>query len=194
MQDTLDRLYQQLDTLDGLIASAAARCPELSGWSVGQHIEHSLIALSKMSLALKKEHPGTGERPSNALERTRRLEDMGVFTGYHANVNPAFLGVRLLAMIAVRLSKHDPNAVHRFTEHVLSLPEVRDVYHVAGEDDFLVHVAVKDSTHLRTVVLEGITAQPEVEHVQTNLIFGHSRDSILESAWDPEPFWKENAQ
>jgi len=135
-----------------------------------------------------------GVAPSTALERTRRLEDMGVFTGYHANVNPAFLGVRLLAMIAVRLSKHDPNAVHRFTEHVLSLPEVRDVYHVAGEDDFLVHVAVKDSTHLRTVVLEGITAQPEVEHVQTNLIFGHSRDSILESAWDPEPFWKGNAQ
>jgi len=66
MQDTLDRLYQQLDTLDGLIASAAARCPELSGWSVGQHIEHSLIALSGMSLALKKEHPGTGERPANA--------------------------------------------------------------------------------------------------------------------------------
>ena len=129
-----------------------------------------------------------GVAPSTALERTRRLEDLGVFSGYHANVNPAFLGIRLLAMIAVRLSKHDPNAVHRFTKHVIALPEVRDVYHVAGENDFLVHVAVRDSTHLRTVVLEGITAQPEVEHVETNLIFGHQRDPMLRSMWDESPF------
>jgi DNA-binding Lrp family transcriptional regulator len=129
-----------------------------------------------------------GVAPSTALERTRRLEELGVFTGYHANVDPAFLGIRLLAMIAVRLSKHDPNAVHRFTNHVISLPEVRDVYHVAGENDFLIHVAVRDSTHLRTVVLEGITAQEEVEHVETNLIFGHMRDPILESAWDNTDF------
>jgi len=36
------------------------------------------------------------------------------------------------------------------------------------------------NTHLRSVVLEGITAQTEVEHVETNLIFGHMRDPILE--------------
>ena len=129
-----------------------------------------------------------GVAPSTALERTRRLEELGVFTGYHASVNPSFLGIRLLAMIAVRLSKHDPNAVHRFQAHVMALPEVRDVYHVAGENDFLVHVAVRDSEHLRTVVLEGITAQEEVEHVETNLIFGHSRDPILQSAWEKRPF------
>ncbi|HAY36355.1 MAG: Lrp/AsnC family transcriptional regulator [Bacteroidetes Order II. Incertae sedis bacterium] len=129
-----------------------------------------------------------GVAPSTALERTRRLEELGVFTGYHASVNPSFLGIRLLAMIAVRLSKHDPNAVHRFQSHVMALPEVRDVYHVAGENDFLVHVAVRDSEHLRAVVLEGITAQEEVEHVETNLIFGHGRDPILQSAWEKRPF------
>lgn len=129
-----------------------------------------------------------GVAPSTALERTRRLEELGVFTGFHASVNPSFMGVRLLAMIAVRLSKHDPGAVNRFTLHVLSLPEVRDVYHVAGENDFLIHVAVRDSEHLRTVVLEGITAQSEVEHVETNLIFGHIRDPILESAWEGSEF------
>ena len=125
-----------------------------------------------------------GIAPSTALERTRRLEEIGVFKGYHACVEPKHLGVRLLAMIAVRLSKHDPQAVFRFTAHVLALPEVRDVYHVAGENDFLIHVAVRDSAHLRTVVLEGITAQVEVEHVETNLIFDHHRDHVVEVCWD----------
>jgi len=125
-----------------------------------------------------------GIAPSTALERTRRLEEIGVFKGYHADVEPKHLGVRLLAMISVRLSKHDPHAVFRFTAHVLALSEVRDVYHVAGENDFLIHVAVRDSEHLRTVVLEGITAQVEVEHVETNLIFDHHRDHVLETCWE----------
>ena len=129
-----------------------------------------------------------GVAPSTSLERTRRLEELGVFTGYHASVTPSFLGVRLLAMIAVRLSKHDPNAVHRFTAHVIALPEVRDVFHVAGENDFLVHVAVRDSAHLRSVVLDGITSQVEVEHVETNLIFGHNRNHVLNSAWEKDRF------
>ncbi|MDE2996506.1 MAG: Lrp/AsnC family transcriptional regulator [Bacteroidota bacterium] len=125
-----------------------------------------------------------GIAPSTALERTRRLEEIGVFRGFHADVEPKHLGVRLLAMISVRLSKHDPHAVFRFTNHVLSLREVRDIYHVAGENDFLIHVVVRDSEHLRRVVLEGITAQVEVEHVETNLIFDHHRDHVLESSWD----------
>lgn len=127
-----------------------------------------------------------GIAPSTALERTRRLEEIGVFRGFHATVEPKHLGVRLLAMISVRLSKHDPHAVFRFTNHVMGLKEVRDVYHVAGENDFLIHVAVRDSEHLRRVVLEGITAQEEVEHVETNLIFDHRRDHILESCWEIE--------
>lgn len=127
-----------------------------------------------------------GIAPSTALERTRRLEEIGVFKGFHADVEPKHLGVRLLTMISVRLSKHDPHAVFRFTNHVLGLKEVRDVYHVAGEDDFLIHVAVKDSEHLRNVVLGGITAQVEVEHVETNLIFDHHRDHVLESCWETE--------
>ena len=65
MQNKLNQLEEQLKSFESLVASAHVRRPELSGWSVGQHIEHSLIALSGMGLALRKEHPGLGERPAN---------------------------------------------------------------------------------------------------------------------------------
>lgn len=65
MQKVLDQLFDQLNELEALISSSHIHRPELSGWSVGQHIEHSLIALSGMGLALRKEHPGDGDRPPN---------------------------------------------------------------------------------------------------------------------------------
>jgi len=51
--------------MDELCESAVLCRPEISKWSVGQHIEHCLIAISGMALALKKQHPGSGSRGPN---------------------------------------------------------------------------------------------------------------------------------
>lgn len=122
--------------------------------------------------------------PSTCLERVRRLQEKGVFRGFHADIEPAALGVRLLAMISVRLSKHDTTLLNRFREHVLSLSEVREVYHIAGANDFLVHVAVRDSEHLRTLLMESFTGRPEVEHLETALIFQYHRNPVLSCCFD----------
>ncbi|NQV72541.1 hypothetical protein HQ496_05420 [bacterium] len=65
MQLFIDRLNQQLTELDGFTNMTLIRQETISKWSVGQHIEHSLIAISGMILALRKEHPGTGSRAPN---------------------------------------------------------------------------------------------------------------------------------
>ncbi|MEA1903156.1 MAG: Lrp/AsnC ligand binding domain-containing protein, partial [Actinomycetota bacterium] len=48
-------------------------------------------------------------------------------------------------------------------------------YHMAGNNDFLVHVAVRDSDHLRDIAMGAFTAQPEVAHIETSIIFEHTR-------------------
>lgn len=127
-----------------------------------------------------------GVSPSTALERTRRLEEIGVIRGYHGDVDPGHMGVNLLALIAIRLTKHKPGGVRDFLAHADCLKEVREVYHVAGADDFLLHVAVRDSEHLRRFVLESVTARAEVDHVETNLIFSHRRRYALTSLWEED--------
>ena len=47
------------------------------------------------------------------------------------------------------------------------------LYHVGGAQDLLVHVAARDTEHLREVVMDAIAAGPEVRHVETNLVFEH---------------------
>jgi DNA-binding Lrp family transcriptional regulator len=115
-----------------------------------------------------------GVAPSTCLERVRRLARLGVLRGYHAEVDPAAVGVGLEALIAVRLRQHSRDLVDSFQDYVVELPEVRSVFHVTGGDDFLVHVAVRDSDHLRDLALDSFTNRPEVDHIHTRLIFKYA--------------------
>lgn len=117
----------------------------------------------------------TGIAPSTCLARVRRLEREGVISGYHAELNPSAVGVRIQAMIAVRMVRHVRADVETFHAYAMDLKETVAIYHVAGADDFLVHVAVRDTEHLRQMVLYAFTERPEVAHIETRLIFEQAR-------------------
>ena len=114
-----------------------------------------------------------GIAPSTCHARVRALRESGVLRGFHAQVDPEAVGRGLQAMIAVRVQ---PSARARLAEvahRLAQRPEVRDVYLLAGADDVLVHVAVRDSRQLRSFVLEHLSTRPEVAHTQTSLVFEH---------------------
>jgi len=120
-----------------------------------------------------------GLAPSSCLERVRRLRLARVLTGYHADVDPDAIGIGLQAMVAVRLTRHARSEVESFQRHLESLLEVVTMFHVAGTNDYLVHVAVRDAAHLRELALSAFTERPEVDHIETQLIFVHSRNHEL---------------
>ncbi|GAA1868817.1 Lrp/AsnC family transcriptional regulator [Myceligenerans crystallogenes] len=111
-----------------------------------------------------------GVAPSTCLARTQRLQDAGVIRGYHADVDPAAVGRGLRAVVAIRLSAHSRPILGPFVEWARGLPQTREVHHVTGPDDFLVHVACHDTDELQRLVLE-FTARREVGRVQTDLVF-----------------------
>jgi DNA-binding Lrp family transcriptional regulator len=120
-----------------------------------------------------------GVAPSTALERTRRLEAEGTLCGYHAELDPHRIGVGVQALVTVTLRQHARPLVEAFQTHALSLPEVVQVFHTTGAGDFMVHVAVRDTDHLRTLALEAFTERPEVARIETQLIFAHHHSDGL---------------
>ncbi len=120
-----------------------------------------------------------GLAPSTCLERVRRLRSSGVLRGFHAAIDPHALGVELHALISVRIRRHSRELIEQFRRHAYSLPEVLTVYHVAGANDFLMHVAVRDAEHLRDLALDSFTARSEVEHMETALVFGYDQKHEL---------------
>lgn len=111
--------------------------------------------------------------PSSCLMRMRRLEETNVLKGYHARVDPAAIGVGLQALVSIQLKQHAKPLVESFQSHAMSLPEVVQVFHLTGSSDFLVHVAVRDSEHLRELALTAFTARPEVARIETSLVYAH---------------------
>lgn len=115
-----------------------------------------------------------GIAPSTCLGRVRSLRARGVIRGYHADIDPASTGHPLQAMISVRLQSDARNRLAEFVSRVGALPEVRDVYFLAGVDDYLLHVAVADTAALRDFVVT-LNGQADVAGTQTSLIFDHIR-------------------
>ena len=120
-----------------------------------------------------------GLAPSSCLVRVRGLQREGVLLGYHADVNTKSLGVGLQAMVSIRLQRHSQSDVESFRAHVMVLPEVRELYHLAGANDFLVQVWVRDPQHLRELIMSSFTAREEVAHIETGLIFEHTQNLEL---------------
>src|ERR1700723_1570554 len=118
-----------------------------------------------------------GIAPSTCLGRVRSLRERGVIRGYHADVDPAALGRPLQAMIAVRLQGHARGHIRSFVAGVAGLPEVLNVFFLAGKDDFLLHVAAASTGSLRDFV-ERLSANADVSYTEAALIFEHIRADV----------------
>ena len=149
-------------------------------------IDYEIVRLLRNNARLSNKQLAekVGLAPSSCLVRTRQLQQSGVLTGFKAEVNPAALGVGLQAMISVRLKRHFKPDIEAFRQHALELPEVVRFYHVAGPIDFLIHVWVRDSEHLRDLAMTAITAREEVSHIETELIFEHVSCAALPAFLD----------
>ncbi|GAA4977827.1 Lrp/AsnC family transcriptional regulator [Pseudonocardia tropica] len=115
-----------------------------------------------------------GIAPSTCLGRVRVLRERGVIRGYHADVDPSATGHPLQAMISVRLQADARGRLAEFVARVSRRPEVRDVYFLAGDDDYMIRVATADSVALRDLV-GTMNSWAEVAGTRTSLIFEHHR-------------------
>jgi DNA-binding Lrp family transcriptional regulator len=118
-----------------------------------------------------------GIAPSTCLGRVRSLRERGVIRGYHADIDPAALGRPIQAMIAVRLQSHARGHISEFAAGVAKLPEVLNVFFLAGAVDFYVHIAATSTENLRDFVVVNLSGDPDVALTETNLIFEHVRSS-----------------
>lgn len=120
-----------------------------------------------------------GLAPSSCLERIKKLQTEQVIKGAQLNVDFQALGGNIQVMISIRLSDHSRPTIDTFQEQLTMLPEVISLYHMGGENDFLLHASLADTEHLRDFVFNAITARKEVNHVETALIYDHVKGTEL---------------
>lgn len=82
-------------------------------------------------------------------ERMARLEEAGVITGYHAEVDPRALGFVLGAILRIRPA---PRQIATVAELARDTPQVVECHRITGEDCLLMRLHVRSVEELEEVI------------------------------------------
>jgi len=139
--------------------------------SVDRVLLRTLAGNARVSGAALAAAAGVAE--STVSLRLKRLAASGYLRGYRADIDMTALGVTVQALISVRLVSIVREHIDRFLEEAPHWPGVLALYHMAGVDDFLLHVAARNAADLRDFVIEHLAEHPAISHTETNLVFDH---------------------
>ena len=83
------------------------------------------------------------------IERMRKLEDAGIVTGYRAEIDPAKVGLEIIAFIRMSITGVDYSHI---IEVAQASDEVLECHRGTGEDSFIMKIAVRSVEHLQDVI------------------------------------------
>lgn len=104
--------------------------------------ENARMPLSEVGRRIGLSQPATSER-------VKRLEERGIIAGYGVRIDPAALGLGMMAIVRLKTThEHIKTALRAFGE----MPHVIEVHRMTGEDCFLLKVLVPTPGQLETIV------------------------------------------
>jgi Lrp/AsnC family leucine-responsive transcriptional regulator len=111
-----------------------------------------------------------GLSPTPCARRIKALESSGAIEGYAAILNPARVGLEVLAMVQVKLTEHTDETVARFEREIAQMDEVTNCFAMTGAYDFILEVYGKDLDALSNVVLKKLIRVPNVRDMQSSVV------------------------
>lgn len=112
-------------------------------------------------------------------ERVKRLEELGYIRGYHAELDPGRLGLKLLAYIEVQLDRTTEDVFERFKQAMLASDEVIECQMVAGGFDYLIKVRVRDMDAYRRFLGESLAGVRGVMQTHTYFVMEEVKSALL---------------
>ncbi len=103
--------------------------------------------------------------------RVKRLEEAGVIRQYVTLLDRETMGYDMVCFINVSLQLHQFDAIERFKQLVLDMPEVLECHHVTGEFDYLLKAVFHNRDQLQRFVVDRLTPIPGMARINTSLVF-----------------------
>lgn len=112
-------------------------------------------------------------------KRIQKLEAAGIITGRVALVDPARIGFGLTVFVGIEAADHSSEWRNLFARTVAEIPEILDVYRMAGDMDYLLRVAVPDMEAfdalyrrlIEAVPLKNVTSHFAMERIKTSTAY-----------------------
>jgi Lrp/AsnC family leucine-responsive transcriptional regulator len=89
-----------------------------------------------------------GMSPPAVAERVRRMEDLGIITGYHATINLEKVGFPIVAFVRINAGEY----CSRMSNLVQDIPEVIQYHRVTGGDSGIMQIVASSVGHLEIII------------------------------------------
>ncbi|WP_427869182.1 Lrp/AsnC family transcriptional regulator [Leucobacter luti] len=143
---------------------------------VDRRIVEELQANGRITNAELAERVGVAA--STCIARVRGLVSRKVITGFTASVDPRAMGLGLEVLVSVTVRSGARQRIAEMSDELRSLPEVMQLFFLGGVEDFIIHLAARDSDHVRDFVMEHLSAHPAVSSTRTSIVFSHHQNPV----------------
>lgn len=108
------------------------------------HVDRRILAILQddASLSIAEVAARVNLSPTPVWRRIQRLMAAGVITRQVALLDPARIGFDVTVFVEIQTDDHSAEWLERFAAAVAEMPEVMEVYRMAGDIDYLLRVSV----------------------------------------------------
>ncbi len=111
-----------------------------------------------------------GLSPPPMLERVKKLEKNGVITHYAALLDPKKIDKATIVFVSLTIARHRVKSFDQVNEELNSFPEVLEIFHISGEEDYLIKVVVKDIQEYEQFLLKKLATIPAISRIKSNVV------------------------
>ncbi len=106
------------------------------------------------------------------FERIRRMERLGIITGYTVTLDKSKIEKGLRVLCQVSLKEHKEDVIAMFEQEIQLLDEVNECMHIAGNFDYLLIVEVKDIQSYEFFLKQKLAKLATISNVQSSFVLG----------------------
>ena len=139
-------------------------------------IDRKILALlqADASIAIADIAQKVGLSQTPCWKRIQKMEAAGIIKGRVALLNGKKLNLGLTVFVQLRTNQHDEVWLNKFSAAVRDMPEVVEVYRMAGDIDYLLRVVVSDTdaydrfykTLIKKVPLHDVSSSFAMEEIK----------------------------
>ncbi|NBC97249.1 MAG: winged helix-turn-helix transcriptional regulator [Deinococcus-Thermus bacterium] len=107
--------------------------------------------------------------PSQCSRRLARLEAAGIVRAVRAQLDPAALGLDVVAFVSVTLERHGATSAEAFHAAVAERPEILECWSVTGDADYLLRVVAPDLRRFSRFLMDQLMTLPGVAQVRSSV-------------------------
>ncbi len=81
---------------------------------------------------------------SPCWKRIKRMQNDGIIQRQTAVLDAASLGFGLTVFVSIKTGEHSSEWLQAFSDNITAMPEVMEIYRMAGDVDYMLKVVVRD--------------------------------------------------